>query len=107
MEVLFLCFYSDADPRDRSAPALALFARLPRAGAFLFAYSPRRCSLPIYCSVGFVLIRGARARPARWDWSSPSIGFHPIGHRRRFGFTRLVTGIVPGRSISLGGKPFL
>lgn len=106
MEVLFLCFFGDADPRDRSAPALAWFAGLPRAGGFVCLFGAP-LSLPISCSVGFVLLRGARARPARWDWWVPSIGFHPFGQRRRFGFTRLVTGIVPGRSIWLGGKPFL
>lgn len=85
MEVLFLCFCSDADPRDRSAPALALFARLPRAGVFCLLI--RRDAAP-FRSIA--------------PWGSFSSGAHVlvlrdgIGHRRRLGFTRLVIAVDSG-----------
>lgn len=95
MEVLFLCFFSHAAPRDRSAPALALFARLPRAGVFDLLVRGNALHADL-------LLRGVRSPPGRtcsscamglviavdWvsrDWSMPSIRFRAIGHRDRSG----------------------
>lgn len=95
MEVLFLCLFR------MQMRAIVLLRRLLGSRG-----SPERGVL-FACSV--------RRSPFRSlaPWASFSSGAHVlvrrdgIGHCRRLGFTRLVTGIVPGRSISLGGKPFL
>lgn len=109
-----MCFFSDVDPRDRSAPALALFARLPRAGLFCLLFrraallhSDRRAPYPSR-PIGLVwrdLLENSGAMglvgAVDWvspDWALPSIRCRAIGQCDPSAFRA---------SILLGGKSFL